>query len=239
MKTVFDFCPTDKEQLEHFFKSRLDWMPDNTSCKVWFTHWGGNSLSKRNNHADLQIPWEDTLLFKEDHVELITVPFETPIDCNGTRTHKSAMLVGDFLIDQGILTVDAEFSCDPDFCEAIWLLSKTRVENGKDSILPEWDPFETNTPGHRNQMSTSQITGYDPTIAQNVRKYPLTRYFGRSIYKVGITDKIMYSNIACLFRVPRLRPDVPYYPIIWNAVQQYQNPKGTNIMKINNLKLEV
>jgi hypothetical protein len=237
---LFDFCPTDLDQLTCWFKSRLDWMPDNTSCKCWFTHWGGNSKAKRNNHADLLIPWEDTLLLKEDHIELVTVPFENPIDCNGIRTHKSAMLVGDFLVHRGILTIDAELSCDPQFCESFWFLSQTNLVDGKESILPEWDPFETNTPGHPNQMSTSQITSYEPNFhAQNVRKLPLTRYYGRRIYKMGITDEIMYSNISCCFRAPRLRSDVPLYPIIWNAVQPHQGPKGTNVMKIYNLKYEV
>jgi hypothetical protein len=239
---VFDFCPTDYDQLCHWFKSRLDWMPDfASSTKCWFTHWGGNSLSKRNNHAERAIPWEDTLLFYPDHIELVCLPIDPIIEIeNQILTHKTAMLVGDFFIDNGILTIDAELSCDPDFCESLWFLLKTHLVDGKESILPEWDPFETNTPGHRNEMSTSQITSYDPDFkAQNVRKLPLTRYYGRRIYKMGITPEIMYSNIACCFRAPRLKPDIPFYPNIWNAVQQHQGPKGTNVMKIYNLKYEV
>jgi hypothetical protein len=243
MKTIFDFCPSDLNQLTKWFKSRLDWMPSYPACKSYFWNWTEgmetDQAKWRVNHPVFPLKYRPETAKRENCFELSTYPIEPITLCGNKLNFFSMCLVGTFQINEGLFTVDAEFSLDPDVVESIWFLSTTRFENGRETINPEFDAFETNTPGHQNEMSTSLILSTDPMRTRKVFKRPLDKFKGRHLYSVRFYHGWIeiYLDGREIYYVRKSVDDIPMYPIIWNAVCNHQ-AGATSVSKIYNLKFE-
>jgi len=245
MKTLFDFCPADLDQLARHFKPWCDWNPYYTSTKCWFEYWGcpKGSVFWLNQGLNTHL----------DHIELTCEPLDNFMILRSGQpdelilTHQAAQLVGRTPIRNGRLTVDADLCLDDEdsdeFTKAIWFLSETRKETrkchadfGKETILPEWDAFETNTPGHKGEMSSSIITQYDPFRAHGIRKRPMNDYKGRQEFVSTFLNGWVWTNFGGLtYRCPITR----FYPILWVAVCGHQEAKGMSArVKIYNIKME-
>lgn len=239
MKTIYDFCPVNLDELNVHFKPFCSWNPYYTSTKCWFDDW-----SKGDGGS---------LLVNNDHIELLCKPFKQPKIIRPGEpdelilTHHTSQLVGCSSIRSGRLTIDADLCLDdPDdneFVKSFWFLSETRIETrkshadyGKNTILPEWDAFETNTPNHKGEMSCSLINQYTPFKAHGVKKRSLVRYFGRQKFICAFKGLFVWTNFGGLtYRYPITE----FYPILWVAVCGHQEARGMNArIRIYNLKME-
>jgi hypothetical protein len=252
MKTVFEITRWDDPNLiAKYFRARLDWMPYGGMGKSYPYNWlEGNpmDLSKHKvNHKEIMdIFWVMAPSFypmklTEEYFSLYSIPIP-PTDFNGSiLTHVSNCLVGNFNIQEGKLTIEAELSGDENVVEALWGLSTTRYVKNGELIIPEQDWFETNTPGHIGEMSTSVITSYAPYKAKQVAKIPISPFVGKRVpYLIDIGRNTIVTNFNGGFRQRRVVKNLPIYPILWNQVGSHQlGPKEIVITKIFSVKLEV
>jgi len=248
MKKVFEITQWDDSDLIlTYFKSRLDWMPFGSGTKSYYVNWaqGHNRdwAKHRDNHPIVQELLPQLILQKE-FFSLISTPI-TPIDFFGQMlTHASTCLVGTFLIETGVLTVEMEFNGSEDIVEALWGLSATRyIKNYPDleSILPEHDWWETNTPGHIGEMSTSVIYQYAPHRTGFVDKISLEPFKGkRAVFHIDFRNMSISTNFNGGFKTTNLLKRTPIYPILWSAVGKHQlGPRETISTKIYAVKFEV
>jgi len=246
VKTIFDIHKWDDPELvARWFKSRLDWDNPETpqysgTGKSQMVNWADgldHDSAKYRRYNNIRGAVYRNLMFCKDYLALIQFSlFENIGD------FESTMLVGNFHISEGRLTVNMEISGDPNVCEALWFLSVARYHKGSETILPELDSFETNTPGHIGEMSHSVIHSYDPHKAVLVKKEPLEPFkapveyvvtFGKNkIISEALNGK--YTVSSCQFR------GAPLYPIIWNMVPEHlAGPRDPVVTKIYQIKFEV
>ena len=226
MKEIFNFCPADIDQLTRWFKSRLDWHPYYPSCQSYAYNWA-SGLDTDKSHFRKNDRYHFHQWTFGDHISILSFPVEPLILPERIVSFIGMELVGLFAIDEGSFEVDMGLSLDPEIIESIWFLSSSRYNHDGETILPEFDALETNTPGYPNQMSISTILNYNPLKTFKVRKYDYAAFNGRHKYKTVITKsciKLLIDNKP--FYTTRRTNDSPLYPIIWSAVGDHQ--KGPN-----------
>ena len=244
MKTIFDLLDfRDLATLGKYFRARLDWMPFGSGSKSYFFNWmEGHTYDyckHRKNH-ELETDPPIAIPFVREHLPLFTAPLKTPFPFFGQQlTHLSTCLVGNFLIDTGRVTIEYEFSGHAEVIESIWALSPARYPHGAinaESILPEYDFLETNTPGHPGEMSSGMILNYAPLRTARTRKEPMSDFTGRKTLVIDVNR----SSIATpLNRYPRVK-NLPFYLVIWSAVGLHQQgPTEPVLTKIYRIKYEI
>lgn len=224
----------DPELIAYYFKSRLNWMPFGHDTKSWFVNWAeglknDQSYHKSNRHGERIIP-PDNVLFYKDRLMLQTKPV-VPIDM-GTHLFgfKSACLVGLQEMNKFNIVLDLKFGCTPETTDAIWGLTPVHLVDGKEVILPEWDMFETNTPGHAQVLSQSLLTGTGyPAKVRWSRKHSINKVVGRQNYQL-IKNRWCEVTTHPLFSF-HFSSDDPMYLIIWNTVQAHHTPDLSKYFK--------
>lgn len=224
----------DPEEIAYYFKARTDWMPWANDTKCWFSNWAedlNNDSCKfdSNYHGERYIV-PDNISFLKDCLTLRTVPIEQVEMGGRIFTHKSVCLAGKQVMNRFRINIDAKFSCDFKAVDAIWTLTP-------DTVLPEWDLFETNTPGCSGQLSQSLLTGTTyPAKVKWSKKYHIDKCRGIKSYKAIKTNRL-HITTSPVFSL-HFAPSTPEYLIIWNAVQRHQNLVDTAEMKIYNIEIE-
>lgn len=259
MRPVFKINRWDDPGLiGKWFRSRLDWMPFGSGTRSYFWNWmdgQDTDFCKHRHNVELETVHPITIPFYPDHLPLFSTPLVKPLDFFGQQlTHISSCLVSNFRMNTGRIIINAELSCDPHVIESFWGLSPARVERLKDiylspegfvlnfeTILPEYDFWETNTPGHIGEMSSSVITSYAPYKAVQVKKRPMQLYQQVREYVIEVKDGRIWFNFDETGGYMR-RPcsQMPIELILWNAVGKHQaGPDRTVTTKIYEIKYEI
>lgn len=247
MNKVFEITDfSDLELIARWFKARLDWMPFDTDTQSYFPNWlegvhGDSSKWRNNMYGSLEIIPDNVIYGKQ--LIFRSVPMNPPLKFGDTlKSYKSACLVGNFNVERGVLTVDVEFSNNLNVVEALWWLSVTRFKgevdaqsNPIETITPEWDTHETNTPQNIGKLSTSVILDYEPAKYAFVKKTELLK--GRQTLVTEIKGNKMITH-APVKHVAYRGTAVPMYPILWTAVGVHQRLLSPAPMIIHGIKLE-
>lgn len=241
MKTIFDITDfSDLNLVGKWFRSRLDWMPLYGGGKGYYWNWceGHNDSCKHRMNHELT-PLRPFALEREKYFQLVNIPIHQAKIGESTFEYLSTMMVGNFLIDIGRVTIEYEFSGHPEVIESIWALSPARYPHGAidaESILPEYDFLETNTPGHPGEMSSGMILNYAPLRTARTRKEPMSDFTGRQTLVIDVNRS---SIVTPLNRYPRVK-NLPFYMVIWSAVGLHQQgPTEPVLTKIYRIKYEI
>lgn len=245
MKTIFNLTEwSDPDRVAQYFRSRLDWMPMSIGTQSYFYNWAKglphDYCRWRSNEPGQKQVYDLSVEHSKDYFPLVSIPIEPFLYFDRTLKFLSTCLVGNFLIDRGRLTIEAELSCHPEVIESFWALSPARYTEETETILPEYDFWETNTPYHVDEMSTAVILNYSPQRTHKVYKIPLGKFQKKALYIIDMERRLIITNFNGGHVIKRVIPNLPIYPILWSAVGSHQlGPKEIITTKIYSIKYEV